>query len=235
MELEPAWNDGDYAKYSLEGQRERLQFIRKVYSILTLQVLLTVLFVLLACFIETYKNFVALHPWVFIVSTISAFVLLCILYCFKSINRQTPYNYLLLTLFTLLKSVSISAVCVFYDPMAVFLAAFCTFCLTFCLTVYACTTKNDFTVMRGLLIVLGLSVFILFVLCIVLGASELYHYIYCPLAVALFGIYLVYDTQLIVGEKRHKLSYDDYILGALMLYIDIIGIFIHLLRLNRHK
>jgi hypothetical protein len=36
---------------------------------------------------------------------------------------------------------------------------------------------------------------------------------------------------LIVGGKKHELSYDDYIIGALMLYVDIIGLFLELLEL----
>lgn len=235
MELESAWNDKDYGKYSLEGQKDRLQFIRKVYSILTLQILLTVFFISLVSFIDSYRNFMLHHRWIYIFTTVSALVLLCVMYCFKSVTRQLPYNYLLLTLFTLLKGVSLSAVCAFYDPFAVFLAAFSTFCLSFSLTVYACTTRNDFTVMRGVFVVLSFSAFSLLIMCIVLGASDLYHYFYCPLLAALYGLYLVYDTQLIVGEKRHKLSYDDYVLGALMLYIDIVGIFVHLLRIRKHK
>lgn len=45
----------------------------------------------------------------------------------------------------------------------------------------------------------------------------------------MFGIYLIYDTQLIVGGKSHELSVDDYIVGALNLYIDIISIFLDIL------
>lgn len=235
MELESAWNDKDYGKYSLEGQKDRLQFIRKVYSILTAQILLTVLFISSACFLNGYRKFIIEHRWIYISTTISALVLLLVMYCFKSVTRQLPYNYLLLSLFTLLKSVSVSAVCAYYDPLAVLIAGLCTFCLSLSLTVYACATRNDFTVMRGVFVVLSFSAFSLLLMCIVLGASDLYHYFYCPLLVALYGLYLVYDTQLIVGEKRHKLSYDDYVLGALILYIDIVGIFIHLLRIKKHK
>ena len=47
----------------------------------------------------------------------------------------------------------------------------------------------------------------------------------------IFGIFLIYDTQLILGEGRHKLQIDDYILGALILYTDIIMIFYYLLML----
>jgi len=47
----------------------------------------------------------------------------------------------------------------------------------------------------------------------------------------LFGIYLIYDTQLILGGKYDQLDLEDYILGALLLYSDIIGLFIQLLQL----
>ena len=46
-----------------------------------------------------------------------------------------------------------------------------------------------------------------------------------------FGFYLIYDTQLIVGDKDRGLSVDDYIIGALSLYIDIIRIFLEILKI----
>ena len=49
------------------------------------------------------------------------------------------------------------------------------------------------------------------------------------LGVFLFGVYLIFDTQLIMGGKRYELSIDDYVVGALILYLDIIMIFLYLL------
>ena len=45
------------------------------------------------------------------------------------------------------------------------------------------------------------------------------------------GLFLLIDTQLIVGGRRHELSIDDYVVGALILYLDIIYIFLELLKL----
>lgn len=55
--------------------------------------------------------------------------------------------------------------------------------------------------------------------------------LYCSLGVILFGIYLIIDTQLIIGGKRLAISLDDYVVGALLLYIDIIQIFLYLLQM----
>jgi FtsH-binding integral membrane protein len=39
---------------------------------------------------------------------------------------------------------------------------------------------------------------------------------------AIYSLYLIIDTQLILGGKKKELSLDNYILGATMLYVDII-------------
>ena len=48
---------------------------------------------------------------------------------------------------------------------------------------------------------------------------------------AIYAFYLIIDTQLIMGDRRHALSLDNYILGAVLLYIDIIQLFLNLLRI----
>jgi FtsH-binding integral membrane protein len=55
--------------------------------------------------------------------------------------------------------------------------------------------------------------------------------LYCCFGVILFGIYLVIDTQMIIGGRRFEISTDDYVLAALVLYIDIIQLFLYILRM----
>ena len=43
--------------------------------------------------------------------------------------------------------------------------------------------------------------------------------------IVVFGIYVVYDTQLIASGKSHSIGYDDYIIAALLLYVDILMLF----------
>jgi hypothetical protein len=49
--------------------------------------------------------------------------------------------------------------------------------------------------------------------------------------VFIFGIYVIVDTQMIMGSHKYGITMDDYILGALILYIDIIQLFLYILRL----
>lgn len=46
----------------------------------------------------------------------------------------------------------------------------------------------------------------------------------------MYSAYLVIDTKLILGRGKHNLSLDNYVLGAMMLYLDIIGLFLEILR-----
>ena len=59
--------------------------------------------------------------------------------------------------------------------------------------------------------------------------------LYCCLGVIVFGIYIVIDTQLIIGGRRMEISMDDYVIGAMILYIDIIQLFLYLLRILSKK
>lgn len=43
--------------------------------------------------------------------------------------------------------------------------------------------------------------------------------------------FLAFDTQLLMGSRRHSLSPEEYIFGALNIYLDIIYIFTFFLQL----
>lgn len=55
--------------------------------------------------------------------------------------------------------------------------------------------------------------------------------VYSCLAVVLFGVYLIYDTQLVLGKQSHAFSLDDCYLAAIRLYTDIIQLFLNILRI----
>ena len=98
------------------------------------------------------------------------------------------------------------------------------------LTIYAWKTKSDFTVLGGALAVFGFGL-MMFAIFVMLFRSEALTMLYCIVVVILFGFYLIFDTQMIIGEKRYELNDEDYILGALVLYLDIVVLFIYILRI----
>ena len=53
------------------------------------------------------------------------------------------------------------------------------------------------------------------------------HLIFWWVGLIITCIYVVYDVYLIT--EKDGLEYDEYIIGALMLYIDLVNLFIYLL------
>ena len=80
--------------------------------------------------------------WVaFAVSLISLIVLICV----GGMSTKSPWNVLLLSLFTLAESYMVSMICSLYTPESVLNAAVATLGATVGLTIYAFKTKSDFS------------------------------------------------------------------------------------------
>ena len=206
----------------------RVGFIRKVYGILTMQLLLTVVMSALT-FIPAVSAFFQANLILFYVCAGLTIALAIPLICCRNIARQVPTNYILLGLWTFCEAYMVATLCSFYAPVVVISAASMTFAVTFALTLYACTTKTDFTFMGGLLFVGVCLLFCLGIFTFVIG--NFLNTLYCVLGVFVYSLYLIFDTQLVMGKFGNEFSIDDYIVAALMIYIDIIQIFIYLLQI----
>jgi FtsH-binding integral membrane protein len=205
----------------------RLGFIRKVYGILSFQLLLTVFFCGLT-FVNSVREFYQTNVAIFWVCLGISIFLIMPLICCQSVARTVPTNYIFLTLWTLCESYMVATCCSFYSPDVVITAASLTCAITLGLTFYAFTTKTDFTFMGGFLCV---GVILLFFLGLFSIIFSFLNTLYCVLGVLLFSLYLIYDTQLVMGKYGAEYQIDDYIIAALMIYIDIIQIFLYLLEL----
>lgn len=95
------------------------------------------------------------------------------------------------------------------------------------LTIYALTTKTDFTICGAMIFVISACFLMFGLFSWIMGPTA--RLIYCTFGVILFGLYLVIDTQLVCGGKRYSLGKDDYIYGAIILYLDILNIFLYIL------
>ena len=145
------------------------------------------------------------------------------------LGRVVPINYILLTLFTVCLSTMVAFIAASYEPEAVTAAAIGTFGITIGITVYACTTKSDFTVCGPMLFVLGFA--FVFICPLFFMFTDKLRVFWALCGVLIFSFYLLFDTQLIMGGKRYEIGIDDYIMAAMILYLDIINIFLQLLKL----
>lgn len=84
------------------------------------------------------------------------------------------------------------------------MAAAATLAMFVGLTGYACFTKHDITMKGGLLTTAGMMVFIFTLFFFIMGGNTIWHMIICVVVIMLLSVYIVYDTQIIVGGKHKK-------------------------------
>lgn len=66
--------------------------------------------------------------------------------------------------------------------------------------------------------------------------NKIMQIVYASVGVAVMSFYIIIDTQMIIGGKsKFKIAPDEYIMGALSLYLDIIMLFIYIMELIRHS
>jgi len=214
----------------------RMGFVRKVYSILAVQLLLTC--VVAAPIISMETNWLQDHSWLLYVSVAVTLVTICAISCCRGVAQRYPANYILLFLFTGFEGVMVGFFSATYTWQSVVLAAGITCAIFSVMTLYAWKTKTDFT---GFGPYLFAALVVLLVFGLVLSLLSMCGVdfswlimLYDACGVLLFTFYIVFDTQLLIGEYGgHKLQFgiDDYVFAALNLYLDIINLFLHILSL----
>jgi hypothetical protein len=129
-----------------------------------------------------------------------------------------------------------------YTTESVIIAAGATTAATIGITLYTKYSGTDFSSIRQLLtgnhyiIMLGIGSSFIMVAMFISIASFWLKIPFLSGLIALgmsiiYPLYLIYDTQMILDNVKHSLSLDQYVLGSLFLYIDVIGIFLDILRL----
>ena len=218
----------------------RKGFIRKVYGILSIQLLITFGAVIL-CQAKPIKYYIvhnmALSSNLLIISSSLFIIFFLILACCRGISRRVPYNYLFLLGITLCEAILCSITASLYSFQIVSSALLLTIVSTLAITLYACNTKNNFAVCRiGLYVILS-QMLTIGIISVFFRIKALYtFYTFC--STILVGIYLVYDTQLILAKLGTGYSIDDYIFASLEIYMDIIRLFLLILKIlgnNSHR
>ncbi|CCD22774.1 Bxi1p NDAI_0A06200 [Naumovozyma dairenensis CBS 421] len=231
-------------------------FMNRVYSILSAQLLLTSSFTYWATQSPTLQSFIQNHIGIWILSTISALILCFFLaftprkddYISENIETgpsnslrepSTPWYVLskrsqlfVLGLFTIAEAYSISIVALTYDEKTILSALFITTIVVIGVSLTAMSGKFEFALESAtsiyywlnwaLWIMIGMGFTMIF-----FGMNSTMDLIYGWFGAILFTVYLFVDTQLIF----RKVFPDEEVKCAMMLYLDIINLFLSILRI----
>ncbi|NXK93935.1 LFG4 protein, partial [Formicarius rufipectus] len=202
----------------------RMAFLRKVYSILSIQVLLTTVTSAIFLYSSAVQAFVHERPALLLISVFGSLAIIVALTLYR---HQHPVNlYLLLGFCSLIDTLPFLFTVSFYDVSIVLQAFILTTAVFLGLTAYTLQSKRDFSKFgAGLFACLWILIFSGFLR--LFFYSETIELVFAAAGALLFCGFIIYDTHLLM----HKLSPEEYILAAINLYLDIINLFLHLLRL----
>lgn len=202
----------------------RMAFIRKVYSILTVQLFSTALLCSVSFVSEGYRSWIQSHAWMVWVSLFGAIGMMLLTFWKR---KSYPTNLLFLSGFTLLEAYAVSVITSFYSPRIVLEALIFTLAIFVALTLFACQTKYDFTSWMPYLFG-ALWVMIIFgFMAAFFPTGSTFELVYGIGGALIFSAYILVDTQLVM---RHY-HVEEEIAAAISLYLDVINLFLSILRI----
>lgn len=205
---------------------ERMSFIRKVYGLFFLGIMTSIGGVALSLATGMYI-FVIRNFW------ISFFILIGAVFAVSAVRLVKGVNILALLAFTTLEGILVSPFILYVlgkNPTSLLTAGGLTTLAFGGLTAYVFITRKDFSFLGGFL---WTGFFVLFGACLlgILLGSSVISLAVSSVAIFLFSGFILYDTSNII----HRLPTNEYVAGALDLFLDFFNIFMSLLRLlNRN-
>lgn len=211
----------------LDDRKIRHAFIRKVYMILTGQLMVTFASCALMSLHEPTRTFVLGSGMpLYWFNAVSMFVLVCFLSAYK---RSYPINMILLSAFTVSSSYLVGTVTAMFAEAGagdlVLEAVFITATVFIILTIFTLQSKWDFSFLGA---GLGMSLWILILwglFAAIFGAQA--GMVYSLAGSILFSLFIIYDTYMLA--ERH--DPEDYVIAAVELYLDLINLFLYILQI----
>ena len=207
-------------------------FLVKVYGILSVQLLITIIIILIFQK-DSIKNYFINSPtltgFLNFLSVVGFIITLLILTAKPDLSKQVPFNYISLFIMTIF----LSLMCAFFALSFSFESVIFCVCLTtissIAITIYAYYSTTDWGIIKALLmVIIGQSGG--FILMALILNNEMMEKVLCLVFTLLFGVYLVYDTQVIMKKFGQEVfQVDDYIFAAIQIYLDIINLFMIIL------
>jgi FtsH-binding integral membrane protein len=200
---------------------ERATLVRRTYALLFSGILVTIGGAFFATTQPAVMQAVVQHPFI-------TFIVL-FLPLLAAQRSPFPANIGLMYLYNLGMGIFLAPVLLFYarvQPGVLGEAGFLTAGMFGVLTLYATVSKRDFSAWGGFFVV-GLFVLIAASLLNLFFHSSLAQTWIAAFTVFIFGGLLVYDTWRI----QNRFGPNDYVPAALMIYLDVLNIFLALLQL----
>jgi len=205
----------------------RLGFIRKVYAILSAQLILTAAVAGWIASSPSTRDAIMQTPGMMTLAGIAPFLGLMPLFCYRNSH---PLNLGLLAVWTCTIAFSVGVVTSVYSTAIIFQALVLTACTVTGLTIYTFVgvkKGQDFGFLGPMLFAGLMTLIVAGFLSFFFPMGNTMHFIFAVAGAGIFSCYIVYDTNELI--LRH--SVDEYVWASVGLYLDIINLFLRLLEI----
>ncbi|XP_077290211.1 protein lifeguard 2-like [Arctopsyche grandis] len=222
-------NDDGLTDILFEDKKIRKAFIRKVYAILMVQLVIIFGFIGLFLLHKPTQIYATQHPAILWVALVVMFITILSMAYSTSVRRKSPMNLIFLTVFTLAQAFILAVTSSIYRSTEVLLAVGIMALICSAVTFFAFYTKRDFTKLGRFLLVGMVVLFVLGIMAIN-DHGMIIILVYSLSAALYFSFYLVYITQMMMGGNHNSsISPDEYIFTALNLFFVVNNICLYIL------
>lgn len=222
--------------------KTRRDFITKVYTILSVQLVVAAGIIWAISVPQASRAWCREHHYLVFVPMAIFFVAYIALICCDCARRTVPLNFFVLGTITVSLSFVAGMIAATKEVGIILLAAIIVAASVVILTLIA-AYGPDITRFALILCILSLIQFVLvmiFMLVVSLSGATFeqvkpWHVALMGFSMLLVLIYIIFDTQMIIGGGKVQLSEEEYIYGAALLFVDIVYLFLFVLELLDNK
>ena len=219
--------------------RNKSSLLKCIFFTLITQVAITMGFIKLLNITETtdeiinrYQNSFSMSILLFLLLIIS----IVLLYIMIKSSLSYSQKYMVFTLFSFIEAFFLHIILSTYSDETIEFAFYSTIAIFISLFIFGLIVVYLGYDLGWLGLVLFFSLFILIIAQLIfmfMGNYETYQKVFAVISLTIFMLYIIYDTNKILLKYNNT---NDYcIIGALDYYLDVINIFIDLLKLSGEK
>ena len=229
IKLKTIFDFNNQAKKDPKTKKIETKFIFKVFLHIFFEVIICLTMITFSFKIRAFQNIIVSNKIIFYIMLVIAFITFIIPFFSDKLLKKYPYNYIYLLIFVLSASYIICTIVVSFNPNLIKISGILLICEIFGLIVYSFINKNEkIDIYYGssfmLLCLLFIGSIIYF-----FDKVSIYKLFFIIIFTWIFGIFLIYNMNLIFEEKRRPFEENDYVLASMFIYIDIIQTILELI------
>ena len=222
IKVKSIFDFNNYLKKDPKTKKIESKFIFKVYLHIFFELIICLTMIIFSFKIESFHYFIISKKIVFYIMSIIALITFINPFFFDYLLKKWPYNYLYLFIFVISVSYIICTIVSSFNPNLIKISGILLIFESIGLLVYSYINKSDeIDIYYGssymLLCLLFLGSIVYF-----FDKINIYKLFLIIVFIWIFGIFLIYDMNLIFEEKRRAFEENDYVLATMFIYIDII-------------